>query len=218
MDFGKLGRKLAGDGELIRVYYYNAPVPSEPDPDRYRRQQRFLAQVQATPNVVVRLGRLEPRGETLVEKGLDVLIAVDMLMHAVRGNYEVAILVSGDGDLKEAVVAVSELGKIVKNACFAATPLGCTRKCQRCVHRADATIPTGLSARLEVWPKTGVAAARLRGEPTPYPELQVSSGLGGGWKPLAQGFWARGFALHRPCFLGGAEWADPMRSDCSDPR
>ncbi len=118
VDFHKLGKCLAGDDRLVRVYYYNATVPETVDPERYRSQQRFFARVEATPYVIMRLGRLKPRGDTFVEKGVDVLIAVDMLRHAVRDNYDVAVLVSGDGDFAEAITAVTDMGRNVINASF----------------------------------------------------------------------------------------------------
>lgn len=118
VDLYKIGRKLAGNDDLHTVYYYNATLPEKADPDRYRKQQRFFAAVQSTPYVIMRLGRLEQRDEGMVEKGVDILLAIDMLQHAYAGNYDIAILVSGDGDFAEAVKAVTKLGRIVKNAYF----------------------------------------------------------------------------------------------------
>ena len=118
VDFNKLGNKLAGDDELHTIYYYNATVPEKLDPERYRKQQRFFAAVQSTPYVIMRLGRLEPRDDGMVEKGVDILIAVDMLQHAYTGSFDTAIRVSGDGDFAEAVKAITQLGRIVKNAYF----------------------------------------------------------------------------------------------------
>lgn len=50
------------------------------------------------------------------EKGIDVLIALDMALGAVRDQFDVAILVSGDTDLVPAVDAVLDAGKWVENA------------------------------------------------------------------------------------------------------
>lgn len=51
------------------------------------------------------------RGER--EKGVDIKLAVDMLVHAAWNNYDVAILVSGDADFEPAVRRVRDLGKKV---------------------------------------------------------------------------------------------------------
>lgn len=45
------------------------------------------------------------------EKGIDVMIAIDMVMGAVRDEYDVAVLVSADTDLVPAIEAVLNLGK-----------------------------------------------------------------------------------------------------------
>lgn len=48
----------------------------------------------------------EPR-----EKGIDVMIALAMVMGAVRDDYDVAVLMSADSDLAPAVETVQDLGK-----------------------------------------------------------------------------------------------------------
>ena len=56
-----------------------------------------------------------------MEKGVDMRIGIDLLVGASRNLYDTAVLVSGDGDLTEAVRAVKELGKHVE---LAALPSG----------------------------------------------------------------------------------------------
>jgi uncharacterized LabA/DUF88 family protein len=117
--FQKLGKKLClGYGELLRIYYYNAPIDQTKNPGQYKDQQRFFESLYRTPFLEVRLGRLVPKADTYIEKGIDVYIAVDMLQMAYENRYDVGILVSGDGDLAEAVKVVKNLGKHVINACF----------------------------------------------------------------------------------------------------
>jgi uncharacterized LabA/DUF88 family protein len=118
LDFQRLGEKLAQPEDLHTVYYYNAPMIERVDPAKYRRQQRFFDALHNTNGVIVRLGRLVRKGGTFVEKGVDVLIAADMLSHAFRGDYDTAVLVSGDGDFAVVVEAITRQGRIVKNAAF----------------------------------------------------------------------------------------------------
>jgi len=81
----------------------------------------------------LRLGRLVPRlvklrcqscGEeieytTHIQKGVDTRIAVDMVGLALLDAYDVAILVSGDADLAEALNFIKEhTRKHVENACI----------------------------------------------------------------------------------------------------
>lgn len=120
IDFAKFSKLLCGpDRELIRTYYYNVPLNKDDDVDRYKKQQNFLEQLYETPLLTVTLGRLERRGSTYVEKGIDVHIAVDMLSLAYCNCYDVGILVSGDADYVKMVEEVKRLGKHVEVAYFA---------------------------------------------------------------------------------------------------
>lgn len=125
------------DRKLVRMYYYQAVCDQDADPNMYKNQQRFLANLQRTPYLQLKRGRLERRPSEIelsldeqsrveevlgrplpqyayVEKGVDVQLAVDMLHYAVTNTYDVAILVSGDGDFAPAVEAVKQLGKHVE--------------------------------------------------------------------------------------------------------
>ncbi len=42
IDFRKLAEKLCGQRELVRTYYYNAPVERQGNEERYRSQQKFF--------------------------------------------------------------------------------------------------------------------------------------------------------------------------------
>ena len=125
VDFGKLSVRLTGpDRRHVHTYYYNAPLirPRRDDPQlaekerRCRSQQRFFNALRFIPNLTFKRGwlrRLPDGGH--VEKGVDVMLAVDMLTLAVKDRYDVAILVSSDADYKHAVEAVKfEAGKVVE--------------------------------------------------------------------------------------------------------
>jgi uncharacterized protein (TIGR00288 family) len=66
----------------------------------------------------VKLGRLVRRGDTMVEKGVDVKLAVDMLNLAFNNVYDTAILISGDGDFDSVIYGAKYIGKHVENAYF----------------------------------------------------------------------------------------------------
>jgi uncharacterized LabA/DUF88 family protein len=67
----------------------------------------------------VRLGRLHRRSDgSLVEKGIDVSIAVEALSLAYADAYDEAVIVSGDGDYVELVEAIKRCGKQVEIAMF----------------------------------------------------------------------------------------------------
>jgi uncharacterized LabA/DUF88 family protein len=129
VDFLKFGRKLAGTDRLIGIAYYNSPRRRQDGATEYRDQQRFFKYLETVPGLTVHLGRLEPRtrscpkcNETykiLVEKDVDVNVAVDMLAGAFDDLYDMAVLVTGDGDFHRLITAVRKVGKIVNVAYFA---------------------------------------------------------------------------------------------------
>ncbi|MER3554825.1 MAG: NYN domain-containing protein [Meiothermus sp.] len=116
LDFVQFVGALAGGRSLLRAYYYNAPLPNE-DPAA-KAHQSFLNYLKRVPYVTVRLGRLERRGEGFIEKGVDIQIAIDMLKLAYADAYDVAVLVSGDGDFAEVLKVVQDLGKHAENTTF----------------------------------------------------------------------------------------------------
>ena len=125
VDFGKLGTMLTGsDRRHVHTYYYNAPLirPRRDDPEfaekdkRCRSQQRFFNALRFIPNLTFRRGWLRrlPDGAQ-IEKGVDVMLATDMLTLAFKDRYDVAILVSSDADYKHAIEAIKfETGKTVE--------------------------------------------------------------------------------------------------------
>ena len=130
VDFRKLGLKLAKaiDGELLRIYYYNAHVSQKIDPLGYQRQQKFFDNLRATPFITLKLGHLvyhRIRNEHSIssqyfptEKGIDVQIAVDMIRMGMLKSCEGTILVSGDSDYIYAVRFAKDLGSNLYIASF----------------------------------------------------------------------------------------------------
>jgi uncharacterized LabA/DUF88 family protein len=112
----RLAVELAAGRPLVRTGFYIAAVPQDMDAHLYAGQQRFLARLQTEPGLTVWTGRMARSGGRWYEKGVDVKIATDMVALAYAGEYDVAILVSGDGDLAPAVHEVRRLGRRVENA------------------------------------------------------------------------------------------------------
>lgn len=136
VDIHKLCRKLAGKRELKQIMFYGAPLIQQDDPDAYRAQQRFFNRIRSIPNLTLKFGRLEKRRKEnvsyIVEKRVDVLVAVDLLETAFEKEYDTAILVSGDGDQVPAVEAAKKRGVRVENAYFC---LGRSDALRRACHR-----------------------------------------------------------------------------------
>ena len=87
-------------------------------PDGYRDQQEFLDILRKTPYLEVRLGSTKTAQGVSVEKGIDVMLATDLLYFAWNDFYDVAVLVSGDADFAYALQAVKNMGKHVEVASF----------------------------------------------------------------------------------------------------
>ena len=98
LDFELFVHKLAGERTLFRTYYYNIVQDAERRPEQHKEQQKFLASLYAVPRMDLRLGTQKMRGDQLVEKGVDIMLATDLLRFAWEDMYDVAILVSGDAD------------------------------------------------------------------------------------------------------------------------
>jgi uncharacterized LabA/DUF88 family protein len=116
LNFTEFATKLSAGRRLFRIYYYNILQEPSQYPDSYREQQEFLEVLRKTPYLEIRLGGAKKA--LGVEKGIDVMIATDLLYFAWSGFYDVAILVSGDADFAYAIQAVKNMGKHVEVAYF----------------------------------------------------------------------------------------------------
>ena len=118
VDFVAFANKLCNGRPLFRIYYYNVLRTADRNPQAYQDQQKFLTALYNTPYLEVRLGASKMRGDVAVEKGVDIMLATDLLRFAWDDRYDVAILVSGDGDFAYALQTAKDLGKHVEVAAF----------------------------------------------------------------------------------------------------
>jgi uncharacterized LabA/DUF88 family protein len=91
-------------GELVRVYYYTCV--SQDEVHRQSIEDRLKALGIHAPRVFSKV-----KGKR--SKRVDISLATDMLSHAHRDNYDIAILVAGDEDYVPLVQAVMAEGKRV---------------------------------------------------------------------------------------------------------
>ena len=122
IDLACFNEKILEKRRLVRMYYYNALVGKLEEPERFKDQDKFFKSVAPIPYTERRLGRLVYTSQwpssPPFEKGVDVQLATDMITHAFKNNYEVAILVAGDNDYVGAIQAVKDNGKHVEVALF----------------------------------------------------------------------------------------------------
>src|SRR6185312_746069 len=77
---------------------------------RLDHQRAEFQQIQSLSGFHVRLGRMTGRSGNIRQKGVDVLLAVEMLDNAFRKNMDEAWLLAGDADFVPLVEAVTRLG------------------------------------------------------------------------------------------------------------
>lgn len=102
---------------LIRAYYYDASFKQE---DKMNLEDLdYMKKVRDNDFVEVRLGRLKTdHSGARRQKGVDTLIAIDMVSMAYENQYDVAVLLAGDDDFLDVVKAVKNAGKNVYGAFF----------------------------------------------------------------------------------------------------
>ena len=118
LQFDKFAQKLAKGRQLQRIYYYNIRQESDTNPNVGVEQSKFLDSLYDTPYVEVRLGIWKQRGDIMVEKGVDVMLATDVVTNAYNNHYDTAIVVSGDADFYPALQAAKDVGKHIEVAAF----------------------------------------------------------------------------------------------------
>ncbi|MGI9018071.1 MAG: NYN domain-containing protein [Euzebya sp.] len=110
---------------VLRTYWYDGARDGVPS-----TQQLMVA---ALPNVKLRLGRVNSRGE---QKGVDALIYRDLMTLARERAISDAYLLSGDEDLREGVRSAQDLG--VRVSLIGISPVGESfNQSQSLVHEAD---------------------------------------------------------------------------------
>lgn len=116
MDFAAFRDLLADptvygeDIRFIRPYYYGSTAGYQPQDSFHERLMDMGYDTRILP--------LRQKGENMFEKGVDVWLAVDMVNFAARGQYDIAVLVSGDSDYLPACRVVKDWGKNLILATF----------------------------------------------------------------------------------------------------
>jgi uncharacterized LabA/DUF88 family protein len=118
LNFTEFAHKLCGTRQLFRVYYYNVVQDPTRWPDAHREQQEFLDSLRKTPYLEVRLGTTKLAQGIPVEKGIDIMLATDLLRFGCNGLYDTAVLVSGDSDFAYVLQATKNIGRHVEVAYF----------------------------------------------------------------------------------------------------
>jgi len=123
-DYAKFSEFLARERMIISKSYYIGIVRNH---DKTPKSQKMVESQQKLLSNMAKAGYEIKRGRIVYdnkirEKGVDVQIAIDLVIGAVENNYDVAIIVSSDTDLIPAVKYVRSKGKQVEYIGFAQSP------------------------------------------------------------------------------------------------
>jgi uncharacterized LabA/DUF88 family protein len=131
-DYSVLANFLARGRQIVSQQYYIGMVRNHDHSLQSQKlvdgQRKFLAKLE-TEGFVIERGRIV-YDHKIREKGVDVKIAMDLIVGAIEDAYDTAVVVSSDTDLIPAIRYVISRGKKVEYAGFATRPsLGMTREC-----------------------------------------------------------------------------------------
>lgn len=112
LDFYTLARQLTGQRELVAAYIFDTRKPyGDDDPSK-----KFHDKLRYNGFRVIARESYDPNRKE--QKEVDVAMACELVVHALRDHYDVAIVVSGDRDFIPAIQHVQAAGKRVEVAAF----------------------------------------------------------------------------------------------------
>ena len=126
-NYSGLSRWLARDRVIISKRYYIGVVRAKENDEKgqkLRKNQQRLFNHLCSPlqGFIVKQGYLMKNDGVYHEKGVDVKMAVDLLVGAYEDLYDTAILLSSDTDLIPAIQKIKHLGKEVEYIGFSHKP------------------------------------------------------------------------------------------------
>lgn len=111
---------LCDGNERFRTYVYDSPpyqstYPTEGERDRASKADSFFAGLRKQPRCEVRLGKLLRVGNPpkFTQKGVDVLLSIDLVKLSSKGTIENAVIITGDSDFVPAIKEAKACGVLV---------------------------------------------------------------------------------------------------------
>ncbi len=95
--------------ELIRAYCYDAQANVQKQPEKYNKQKEYFEKIQSKKSYELRLGRQVEGKDGSRQKGVDIMLAIDMLSKGFLKHYDIAAFVGGDDDFLDLIYAVKNL-------------------------------------------------------------------------------------------------------------
>lgn len=119
IDYLKLSEIICQGYQRLRTYVYDA-LPYQDDPptqeqqDFYAGKVKFFKALNKLPSFETRFGRQRPRPGGFIQKGVDVLLAIDLVKLSSKAQIQKAFLLAGDADYEPVVKAAKDEGVSVK--------------------------------------------------------------------------------------------------------
>jgi len=123
-NFEKFCSFLSKGEKIVDIFYYNAELDKNENSEKFESQKEFFDKLRKIKNFHLILCKLLKRNITgtgkfyYIIKEDDINMAVDMVGGACEDKFNIAIVVSGDGDFVPAVKAVQRKNKEVENVYF----------------------------------------------------------------------------------------------------
>ncbi|MBS3094851.1 NYN domain-containing protein [Candidatus Pacearchaeota archaeon] len=121
-DFKKYIINLTKGRKLIDVYYFIAPLKQEITPELYKKQQKLLTRLRQKGIKTILCKRTKRDNSDGTQshkiKEDDIRLALQMQKDAYENKFDIAILVSGDGDFVPLPEYLSEKSKKMEVAYF----------------------------------------------------------------------------------------------------
>lgn len=127
IDYGALAEKMAAPNhEILRTYYYHClPYQGNPateeDRQRFSSAQKFFNRLRSLDLFEVREGRMARRGvdqstgkPIFEQKRIDILLAVDLVLLAVKHRIDKASILTGDSDFIPAIEVAKNEGVMIE--------------------------------------------------------------------------------------------------------
>ena len=94
--------------KFLRLYWYDGAFA--PTDSRYYGQRRMFDTIGMVPGIQLRLGHLVEHDGKIQQKGVDTLLALDLVRLAGRSVCTTAVLIVNDRDFAEAIRAAQDFG------------------------------------------------------------------------------------------------------------
>lgn len=113
IDYGKLIDLLGKNKNVVKATMYMGviyPIKGQ--------KIGWMKSLKRKYGIDIKYKYLQETPKGYKEKGVDVLLVIDMLTNAYENNYDIAVLLSGDSDFIPAIESIQALKKKIELWCF----------------------------------------------------------------------------------------------------